>query len=99
MAGPIISISDPANPVISIILPPVADDVWGVEIRRSDNTTVIYHADLADAGTSPQFTDHGNTVRQLDYYVYTYNLLGEYSAPFHMQYEISTWAFPGAPLT
>lgn len=82
--------TDRVNPVISVTLPAVADDVWGIEVRASDNTTVIYSADLADAGYSPLVTVVGNSSRSLSYYVYTYNLLKEYSSSYHLTASIGT---------
>lgn len=82
-------LTDPANPVIFLVLPTLLQDVWGVEIRAADNTTVLYHSDLVnsgygtvDASGNPigiQYKVAGNTSRTFTYYVYTYNLLGEYS--------------------
>lgn len=71
------------KPSVQVILPGVADDVWGIEIRADNNSTVLYHASLSDAGYSPLFVDEGNTSSSLSYYVYTFNLLGEFSASYH----------------
>lgn len=61
---------------------PSLSDVWGYEIRASDNTTVLQHVDLTNASTTLSYT-YDNSVKQdrnLTMYVYTYNLLGEYSS-------------------
>lgn len=82
--------TDESNPVISVVLPGVLQDVWGVEIRASDNSTVLYKKDLTDAGYTPTFTHAGNTSRSLSYYLYTYNLLGEYSTAYNLTGTIPT---------
>lgn len=76
--------SDPGNPVVNLILPSVADDVWGVEIRAADNTTVLYHDSLTDASYAPTYTVVNNKTRNLNFYLYTYNLLGEYSTGYQL---------------
>lgn len=67
-------------PIIRVTLPALLQDVWGLEIRAGDNLTVFYHKDLTDATFSTTFTGNnvGGTLN-LSYYIYTYNLLGEYS--------------------
>jgi hypothetical protein len=80
------------NPLVSkinIVLPGVTQDVWGVEIRASDNTTVLYHKDLID----PQYVFQFSTVnasRSMSYFVYTYNLLGEFSSSYNLVNTITT---------
>lgn len=76
--------TDIFNPVVNVLLPSVADDVWGVEIRASDNQTVLYQSNLTDSGYAPQYTVAHNTSRSLNFYLYTYNLLGEYSASYNL---------------
>lgn len=74
---------------ITPVLPTVTQDVWGVEIRASDNATVVYHKDLID----PNYVNTVslvNTVRSMSYYVYTYNLLGEYSTAYNLTNTIAT---------
>jgi hypothetical protein len=70
------------SPIITVALPSAAGDVWGVEIRASDNTTVLYHKDLTATDFVPTFTADNSVAltRNLSYYVYTYNLLGEFSS-------------------
>lgn len=86
-----VTFADPANPVIAITLPASLQDVWGVEIRASNNTTVLYHQDLTASGYTPSFTVAGNSTRSLSYFVYTYNLLGEYcAAPLNLTATIPT---------
>ncbi len=82
--------TDPVNPVVTVTLPGALQDVWGVEIRASDNSTVLYHKDLSDSGYSPAFTHAGNASRSLSYYVYTYNLLGEFSTAYNATATIPT---------
>lgn len=78
-----IDTTDFTNPQITVILPGVLEDVWGVEIRANDNTTVLYHQDLISSGYVP-VVPIGNSSRSLSYYVYTYNLFGEFSTGFHL---------------
>jgi hypothetical protein len=82
--------TDIANPIVNVLLPSVADDVWGVEIRASDNATVLYQSNLTDSGYAPQYTVANNTSRSLNFYLYTYNLLGEYSASYNLIQTIPT---------
>ncbi len=89
--------TDAANPVLSITLPSVLQDVWGVEIRASNNSTVLYKQDLTDAGYSPKFIHAGNATRSLSYYVYTYNLLGEYSSGYNLTGTIPTPSLSAGP--
>src|SRR5208282_2057920 len=67
-------LTDPTNPIINIVLPSVSDDVWGVEIRASDNVTVLYQSNLTDAGYAPTYTVVNNISLSLQFYLYTYNL-------------------------
>lgn len=73
---------------ITVTLPNVANDVWGYEIRASDNKTVLTHQDIIDAVSSDiitnsyQFQVTGNKSRNPTFYVYVYNLLGEYSPAY-----------------
>jgi hypothetical protein len=90
-----VDITDVTNPVINAVLPSVSEDVWGVEIRASDNSTVLYHDDLTDAGYSPLYTVVNNVTRSLDFYAYTYNLLGEYSSSYHLTYTIPSPSVSG----
>lgn len=82
--------TDISNPIVNLILPPVAQDVWGIEIRASDNSTVLYSANLTDAGFAPAYTWANGWSRNLSFYLYTYNLLGEYSAAYNLTYTIPT---------
>jgi hypothetical protein len=72
-------------PVITVTLPAVQDNVWGYEIRAADNKTVLLHQDIIDGQSTDiiagqyQFTNNGNSARNPAYFVYTYNLLGEFS--------------------
>lgn len=81
--------TNPLAPIISITLPGVLTDVWGVEIRASDNSTVLYKKDLTDAQYLPTFTAT-NAIRALSYFIYTYNLLGEYSTAYNLTFTIPT---------
>jgi hypothetical protein len=80
--------TDPANPIVNLILPPVSQDVWGIEIRAADNATVLYAANLTDSGYAPAYTYVNNTSRSLTFNLYTYNLLGEYSPGFNLTFTI-----------
>jgi hypothetical protein len=91
-----VTFADPVNPAIAIVLPTSLQDVWGVEIRASNNTTVLYHQDLTASGYTPTFTAAGNASRSLSYFIYTYNLLGEYCAtPFNLTATIPTPSLSG----
>jgi hypothetical protein len=80
---------DKSKPVITTTLPTVLTDVWGIEIRASDDKTVLYKKDMIDANFNLTFqtTTSG---RSLSYYVYTYNLLGEYSTSYNATATIPT---------
>jgi hypothetical protein len=71
----------PYKLVVTPTLPTTLQDVWGVEVRAADNTTVLYKKDLSDSGYVPQLT-LSFTTRTPNYKLYTYNLLGEYSSVF-----------------
>ena len=88
-----IDFTDPGNPVVNLILPSVAQDVWGVEIRAGDNETVLYNSSLAASSYAPTYTVSGNIYRTLSFYLYTYNLLGEYSSSYYLT---ATVALPTA---
>lgn len=88
------------KPVITVSLPAAAGDVWGVEIRDSDNVTVLFSKDLTATDFVPSFGYDNSTVktRNLSFYVYTYNLLGEYSASgYHLVATIPTPAISAGP--
>jgi len=88
--------TDVQNPIVNVVLPSVADDVWGIEIRANDNSTVLYHDDLTDSGYSAAYTVVNNATRSLGFYVYTYNLLGEYSATsYQVSFTIPTPTISG----
>jgi hypothetical protein len=76
---------DITAPVITINLPDFQQDVWGFEIRAQDNQTVVWRANLVDSGFVLQWVNGLNKTRNLSYFIYTYNLLGEYcAAPFNL---------------
>jgi hypothetical protein len=80
-----------AQPILTVVLPAVLQDVWGVEIRASNNVTVLYKKDLTDASFLPTFTyDNSALARSMPFFVYTYNLLGEYSATYNPTLTIPT---------
>jgi hypothetical protein len=64
---------------LEFIPPALLQDVWGYELRADDDTTVLYHEDLVD-GTYTGEVTIAATSRSALYYLYSYNLLGEYSA-------------------
>jgi hypothetical protein len=74
--------SDPYHPKISVTLPTILQDVWGIEIRDRDNTTVLYKKDLEDATYNPLAPVRLINRAGHTYHIYTYNLLGEYSSDF-----------------
>ena len=84
-----VDLTDPTNPIVNVVLPGVAEDVWGVEIRASDNLTVLLHSNLTDSGYSPYYTVVNNTSTSLQFYLYTYNLLGEYSSSYSLAVTIA----------
>jgi hypothetical protein len=89
--------TDVLHPVMTINLPTVQQDIWGVEIRASDQTTVLKKTDLIDAAYVPTWTYDNSSIktRSLDFYVYTYNLLGEYSTGTHVTTTIPTPTMTG----
>lgn len=68
---------------LTVNLPALMDDVWGVEVRDADNKTVLYKANLNDTSFMLTFTPPTPTSRTPTYWAYTYNLFGEYSPPYH----------------
>ncbi len=95
-----IDLTDIANPVINLVDPVVMMDVWGYEVRRSDQHTVLYHDDLTDSSYSPQVVDANNTLRSLSYWLYSYNLLGEFStSPSSVMATIPTPTITSAAVT
>lgn len=89
-----IDFTNPVAPIINVALPVLLADVWGVEIRGPDNITVLYKVNLVDltsfttvgasAVNTVPFTDTTNDSLHMSYYVYTYNLLGEYSLVYNV---------------
>lgn len=66
-------------PVVTVAMPSAMQDVYGIEIRAFDNSTVLYRKNLSDADFLPYWTHSQNQSRSQTFYVYTFNLLGEYS--------------------
>lgn len=85
-----VDLTDPTNPIVNLVLPSVADDVWGVEIRSSDNKTVLFQENLTESGYAPVYTVANNSSLNLQFYLYTYNLLGEYSSGYSLAVTIAT---------
>jgi hypothetical protein len=87
-----IDVSNPLHPIVNVGLPVVMADVWGVEIRASNNSTVLYHKDLTDSGYLAAVIADNSIIktRSLSYFVYTYNLLGEYSTAYNATLTIPT---------
>jgi len=85
-----VDLTDPTNPIVNLVLPSVADDVWGIEIRASDNKTVLFQENLTESGYAPVYTVVNNSSLNLQYYLYTYNLLGEYSSGYYLAVTIAT---------
>lgn len=79
-----ITYTDPTQISVNVLLPANMDDVWGTEIRADDQTTVLYSGTLIDSSYEPDFIVDGNTSRNLSFWVYTFNLLGEYSPGYHL---------------
>jgi hypothetical protein len=79
---------DISDPVVTLTLPTIALDVWGFEIRGSDNATVIEHQDIADVGVNPSLAMPQVHDRSVKYYCYTYNLLGEYSPACAVEFQV-----------
>lgn len=89
--------SNELTPTIDVVLPQSLSDVWGVEVRASDNATVIYHSDLQDSSYNPVVQCPANTSRTITYYLYTYNVLGDYSVPYEFTYSFPTPSIVGTP--
>ena len=74
------------KPIIKLALPGSADDVFGVEIRDSDDTAVLYRYEGVALAVTPDdpaldfVWDNAGAVRSKTLYAYTFNLLGEYSS-------------------
>lgn len=79
--------SDPANVVIGMNPPVLGEDCWGLELRAADNTTVLFHEDLVAAAAPYSYTDKAATSTPT-YFLYAYNLLGEYSVAGNLEAEI-----------
>ena len=69
-------------PIVNVVMPSAMQDVFGIEVRAVDNTTVLLRANLSDANFLPYWVHTQNTSRPQTFYVYTFNLLGEYSDPY-----------------
>lgn len=89
-----ITYTDPTQITINVVLPSAVSDVWGTEIRASDQTTVLYSDMLIDSAYNPSFVVQ-NTGRSLSYWVYTFNLLGEYSPGYHLTMALPTPSVTG----
>jgi hypothetical protein len=84
-AAPSASIEQITNPfmnvpIVNVTLPAQMQDVYGIEIRGGDNIAVLYHQNLSDNGFMLNVKMPVNNFRQQSYWVYTYNILGEYCA-------------------
>lgn len=77
-----INMANPAYPVVNIVAPALLQDVWGFEVRASDNVTVLADIELADY-TGGYIYNNSLLLSSLSFYVYSYNILGEYSAAFN----------------
>jgi hypothetical protein len=81
-----VDITDPLNPVITLTLPADETNVWAYEIRDQDNKTVLMSAQYGQsnfgAGYNMTFTYANNTSRNRSFFLYTINLLNEYSPAF-----------------
>jgi hypothetical protein len=84
--------TDILHPVMTINLPTVQQDIWGIEIRASNDVTVLKKIDLIDASFIPTWIYDNSSIktRSLDFFVHTYNLLGEYSTGLHITATIPT---------
>jgi hypothetical protein len=89
--------TDILHPVMTINLPAVQQDIWGIEIRASNDVTVLKKIDLIDATFIPTWIYDNSSIktRSLDFYVHTYNLLGEYSTGLHITATIPTPTMTG----
>lgn len=86
-----LSFASESSPVVSVHLPSLLQDVWGIEIRANDNSTVLEHQDLSVIGYVPVIGMPSTSTRDVGYYVYTYNLMGEYSTGYHVGF---SWPSP-----
>lgn len=70
---------------------PSLADIWGYEIRASDNSTVLEHNDLVNTSNTLAYTydNSSNSSRSLTFYVYFYNLLGEYSTGYQLTWSVA----------
>jgi hypothetical protein len=93
--GVTITYVDVTKPIITVALPANQQDIWTMEGRDSDNSTVLYKKDLVAAGFDINFTKSGNATRSLSFFVYTINLLGEYGTAFHATATIPTPSISG----
>lgn len=84
--------TDILHPVMTLNLPTVQQDIWGIEIRASNDVTVLKKVDLIDASFIPTWIYDNSSIktRSLDFWVHTYNLLGEYSTGLHITATIPT---------
>jgi len=99
-ANVVIDASTITAPVLTVVMPANETDVWGYEIRASDNVTVLQHITLGDAGYALTFTAPQPASRSLSYFIYTFNLFGEYSATaFHATATIPTPSVSGVAVT
>jgi hypothetical protein len=87
-----VDVTNPLYPIVTVGLPAIMTDVWGVEVRLSNDVTVVLHKDLTDASFVPSFVWDNSTTkaRAMSWKVYTYNLLGEYSAVYNLNVTIPT---------
>jgi len=97
--------SDRLFPEVSLFLPADSTDVFGVEIRDSDNTTVLYqYGDLALA-ISPDdpaliwvWDNSASKLRTKTLYAYCWNTLGEYSSAHQIDISMPAPAVSGLTL-
>lgn len=75
-------------PVVTANLPDVQQDVFGLEIRAVDNAQILLHSNLSDADFTNQWVHAQNTSRAQTFFLYTYNLLGEFSDPLEISMTI-----------
>jgi len=99
-----VDIADPMRVLITLSLPADATDVWGVEIRDSDNSTVLYSykdilLSIAEADDPALIwtwaNSLGSPVRTKTLYAYSFNLLGERSSQFQIDISIPTPSLSG----
>lgn len=81
-----IDYTDPKNPVITVTLPNVQDDVWGYQIQDS-NLNIVHKQDLSEVlvGQAITYTIANNTATTLVYHVSCYNLLGEVGNSYNLK--------------